>query len=311
LFAPPGQSPVRQTPVIGFSRPLSKGKDHKTPGKLARLNISNTGVTAEALLNAIKLVGSGGTVRLEQLKMMGSGATWNDALLKDFAQIMNVPKLQVLDISCSLVAHRTTTEEGATCSCLTDEGIKALLDQATNLKELHLMGHASLTLGTLARQATTSSALNGLQTLNLDGCTGISTKSSNPVVDLRRIDALAKALGSLTTVAESTTAKAKPWGSLRRLSLAHCFSNQEQLQDNPDLLAHEECLGQELVKALTNGTKRKKKSSASSPWAISSLRELDLRGCWFLKNKDVDEIRQHCPGIETIHLQGTRAADCS
>jgi hypothetical protein len=284
---------------------LSKGKDQKTPGSLARINISNTGVTAGTLIDALKIVGSSSScsssVQLVHLIMAGSGESWNDSLLKELAQLLNMPKLQVLDISCSKVINNST-------SAMTDVGLNSILEKAANLKELHLMGHRGLSLGDILLQHTISSmpTLVNLQTLNLDGCKGISAKSTtNPMADLKRINALSNALGSMTLQGSSRSS------ALRCLSLAHCFSNQEELKGNPDLLAHEECLGQELLKSLTHAGGKKKSKAAStntSAYTASTLRELDLRGNWFVTTEDVQTLRHCCPRIETIHLQGTRAA---
>ena len=304
LFAPPGHSPLRTQAVVTLSRPLSKGRDQKTPGSLARINISNTGVTAEALIDALKHVGSSSSsssVQLGHLIMAGSGESWNDSLLKELAHILNMQKLQVLDISCSKVEDSST-------SAVTDVGLNSILEKAANLKELHLMGHAGLSLGDILLQHTISfmPTLVNLQKLNLDGCKGISAKSTtNPMTDLKRIDALSNALGSMTLQGNSSS------NTLRCLSLAHCFSNQEQLQGNPDLLAHEECLGQELLKSLTNAGSKKKCKTGNTNNSVcnaSTLRELDLRGNWFVTTEDVKKLRHCCPEIETIHLKGTRAA---
>jgi len=72
LFAPP-TSPVKPKPTM-------------TTGKLCRVNLVGTSVTADALVTSLKTAAPG-KVCLQQLYL--DGETWNDALFQDFANAVD------------------------------------------------------------------------------------------------------------------------------------------------------------------------------------------------------------------------------
>jgi F-box-like len=316
LFAPPGLSPPRSADVMTIlPRPLSK-KNSKAQhaAKLASVNVSYTGVTAKNLLAAWKAaVPPGKIIRLSHLSMHGNGESWNDALLGETADLLDLVKLESLEIGCK-----------APSRTVTDKGLQRLIEAPTGangkkalslLKRLNLAGHQALT-GTCIAQIMML-ANETLEELTLDGCKGLSAQSNNAAHDFSHMDAFAQA------VLKCTTRERKPGipncgRGLRRLSLSRCFANQSLLQKNESKKIHEETLGSFLLESL--GPKPKKlKGCQTLPQRDNqhscttttntgfTLLELDLTDCWFVTSSDIASLRKRCPILNVIHLEGTRA----
>lgn len=297
-------------------RPLSK-KNSKAQhaAKLASVNVSCTGVTAKNLLAAWKTaIPPGKIVRLSHLSMNGNGESWNDALLGETADLLDLVKLESLELGCN-----------APSKTITDNGLQRLIEAPSGangnyslslLKRLNLAGHQALT-GTCIAQIM-SLANETLEELTLDGCKGLSVQSNNAAKDFSHMDAFAKA------VLKCATRERKPGiqnggRGLRRLSLSRCFSNQSLLQRNDSKKLHEEMLGSYLLESLGPKPKKVKGSKSmlqhdnqrsyttTTTTTSSTLLELDLTDCWFVTSSDIASLRKRCPILNVIHLEGTRA----
>jgi len=72
--------------------------------------------------------------------------------------------------------------------------------------------------------------------------------------------------------------------TLKYVNVAGCFSNEERAGDT----------GKRFLQAIC---------TSASRW---TLRELDLRHCWFVTASEVAKVRRACPRLERLHLFGTR-----
>ncbi|CAB9502045.1 LRR [Seminavis robusta] len=314
LFAPPGESPPRSANVIRIlPQPLSKKNSKiKQPAKLALINVSNTGVTAKSLIAAWKAaVPSGKIVRLAHLLMNGTGETWKDTHLRDIADLLDLVKLESLDIGCRNSSSRTVTDSGLAWLVQGAESVTSNKAPLSSLVRLNLSGHQSLSGTCIAN--TIAPAQGRLEELTLKDCKGLSVQSANVAKDLASIDTLAKAISSLT-VRETNEKDAAGGKGLRRLSLAGCFSNQCLLQRNNNKKMHEETIGSILLESLGPQTTKKGGKATkqhdnllSCSTASTTLVELDLTGCWFVTPSHVASLRERCPRLHKIHLDGTRA----
>ena len=338
LFAPPGQSPPRTSHVINaLPRQLTKrNSNNKTnvPGKLSRINVSNTGVTACSLLQSWKIAAAAAVspaflpdnsssywVKVVELVMNHgtSGASWNDGVLEELGDVLDVGSLKCLEIATDNSSNGTIPFGRG--KVVSDKGLRALARTSSaatllSLKRLDLSGHTTISSTGIADLIT--SAESTLEELVLDGCKGISAQTKNPASDFVKMDSLTRAIVKCTTRSHNNQqqpqlSSSQPPGGrgLRRLSLARCFSSQIELQQqhSQSKLQHEETLGSYLLEAM--GPKQKKKSfytTSEKPSSTTTLCELDLSHCWFVSTSNVVALQRSCPGLHTIKMEGTRAA---
>jgi hypothetical protein len=267
---------------------------------MKRLNVSQTGVSAESLVAAVKSVSTGNYVGLHHLLVEGSGESWNDPLLQDLADSIDMSKIQSLNLGCKVVPSSS--------SRVTDKGLRSLIPgdslSLKSLQKLNLSGHSSLTGAGLGEFITAAGP--NLEELILDGCKGISAKSSNAAKDFANCDAFAKAILKCTTCKVASNQSCDNQGEcsnsrgLLRLSLSRCFSNQTQLQKNANLQMHEETLGNFVLEAIGKKPKAKKQSKASvgppcttttTASITGTLQELDLTDCWFVTPTDIASVK--------------------
>lgn len=270
LFTPPGMSPPRRSG--GGSSFLTAASSVK-PGKLTRVNLSSTQVTAQAIVDSVSdtAAAAAGIVELESLEMRGSGESWRDAHCHGLANKLAPNTLTVLDIGCA------NAWSGA--SNLTDAGLESLSTVGSGLQRLGLAGH---TLVRATGIANVLSAAIDLVDLDLEGCKGVgSNADSAGTISLAR--ALLQHKGGSCN------------GGLQRLSLARCFSNEKTCAALSDkAIAAESKRGNVLLKTIC-------KSPSSQ-----TLRHLDLTGCWFVTLGNEALLRRSLPRLDTLFVSGTR-----
>jgi hypothetical protein len=269
LFALPGSSPLRYaTPLTPVTVKLRK---------LARVDFSNTSVTAQALVHSFHR--APGVVELESIVMRGSGETWSDAQLQALSKTLSVSKLTTLDIGCANAFAGSTA--------VTDVGLDSLFSTTATttttlpLQRLQLAGHRSIQAAAIANIL--SAAIN-LVEMDLESCKGVGSLSNKTGTI---------ALGRALLKHGSGGGK----GGLRRLSLARCFSSEKDSGSFTTMeFAKETKRGSVLLKALC-------KSPSSQ-----TLEHIDMSGCWFVTASDEAMLRLHCKRLVTLRLGGTRFA---
>ena len=210
LLASPGES-------TGSSSLGEAGRKKCGGGKLSRLNLSRTGVTGIALVDALQA--TRGNVVLESLEMLGSGESWADSSLEKLGSC----RFKVFDIGCS---NPITGSVG-----VTDTGIRAL--PQGELERLCLSGQKGIRTSFLAR---TLSAAPRLHSLNLAGCQTLF-------------------MGDTRSIAEMAMALQKT-SFLEYVNLSRCFPDEKTAGSSKKVLrAHEE-LGKLILDALCSSASR-------------------------------------------------------
>jgi hypothetical protein len=269
LFALPGSSPLR------YSTPLTPVT--VKPRNLARVDFSNTKITAQAVVHSLK--SAPGVVELESVVMRGSGETWSDTHLQALTQTLSVSKLATFDIGCANAFAGSTA--------VTDVGLDSLFSTTATttttlpLQRLQLAGHRSIQAAAIANIL--SAAIN-LVEMDLESCKGVGSLSNKTGTI---------ALGRALLKHGSGGGK----GGLRRLSLARCFSSEKDS-------------GSFTTKEFVRETKRGSvllKALCKSP-SSQTLEHIDMSGCWFVTASDEAMLRLHCKRLVTLRLGGTRFA---
>uniref|UniRef100_A0A7S2UP45 F-box domain-containing protein n=1 Tax=Attheya septentrionalis TaxID=420275 RepID=A0A7S2UP45_9STRA len=281
LFNPPRRSPKKSAAggltVDSFSfRTALTARKQVDQKNLVSLNLSRTSVTPKGILNAISSVGR--LVHIQKLIFAGSGELWTDEHLEELANLIHLPELTHLDISCAKLHVGT---KGVTDSGLQDLTMHVTLGMLTHV---NLSGHLSISGHGVADLI--QSAPN-LEDLNLGGCRGLMlgtrasdsvTKSPSGITPLKDNpgNALVMALGDSHT--------------LHRLVLWRCFMNGIEARRNPEAFAIESDVGKLLVRTLCG---------------MRSMEDLDLDSCYFVNTSEVEDLRKCIRDERRLQLEGT------
>ena len=157
---------------------------------------------------------------------------------------------------------------------ITDTGLMTVKGPLGPLRCINLAGHKAVTASGIARLLL--SAPN-IEVIDLEGCKGLVSGSDAQ----KGVFALTCAVSRLAR--------------LKRLVLCRCFQSRKESIADPVSFAEEEELGRMLLTALCRNAQH--------------LQELDVSGCYFVTQADVDMLRKKCSGLETaraIRTGGTR-----
>eukprot|EP00978_Attheya_sp_CCMP212_P010985 scaffold26782_cov51-Attheya_sp.AAC.9 len=249
LFNPPRRSPNKSAAggltVDSFSfRTAFTARKQVDQKNLASLNLSQTSVTPKGILNAISSVGR--LVHIQKLIFAGSGELWTDEYLEELANLIHLPELTHLDISCAKlhVGTKGVTDSGHLS--ISGHGVADLIHSAPNLEDLNLGGCRGLMIGTRASGSDTKSP------------SGVMPLMDNPG------NALVVALGDIH--------------KLHRLVLWRCFMNGIEARRNPEAFAIESNVGKLLVRTLC-GMRSLEDLDLDSCYFVNTSEVEDLRNC--------------------------------
>uniref|UniRef100_A0A7S2VF14 F-box domain-containing protein n=1 Tax=Entomoneis paludosa TaxID=265537 RepID=A0A7S2VF14_9STRA len=154
-------------------------------------------------------------------------------------------------------------------NCLTDLGFRSLA--LNECEKLSISGQKGIKIGALTKAL---SSAQKLQSLDVESCTSLF-QGDEP-----------STAGMVFALQNSS--------SLEYVNIARCFSDETTAESSPQVLKEDEERGRLFIDAICNSASR---------W---TLRELDLRWCWFVTASEVAKVRRACPKLERLHLLGTR-----
>jgi hypothetical protein len=273
LFAPPGMSPPRKSSTLqssslnsgisssSLSSSLLSNNNTMIEGKLQRLNLQGTKITAHSLLQCLKKrLGASNNKNAATLvanftSLSMNGDTWTDALMGDFSQCVALEELEELSLAIHYNNHhninKNKNNNKGGGGQLTNKGLKAMARNATprfsKLHALNLSGQSSITGMGLASLVTNSASPN-LETLRINHCHGVAS-------DPKGMDRFAKALIKNQR--------------LKSLHMRGCMSS-DTATCNPALQIKELQCWQRLVEAAPE----------------LSIQYLDVRECWTTRTAD-------------------------
>ena len=307
LFAPPpaaataAATPATATALPSTSSSVSILRPRSTitvptpasSGRLVRLNVSGTGISPSALVDALSICEEGSKfppssarlVQLQNLTCSGSGELWDLQQFQRLCHSMDVSRLQVLDLGCSnpyrgaqlltsLDAFLGLSSSSPLSSSSLSSSPRSLMSRKRlpHLQRLTLSGHTGLSVSTLVQVCHHAPQLH---MLILDGCHGLS---ASPVDDWRELG-----------LALATT------NSLTHLSLARCFSNSRR----PLLQGSES----DHVKELLHDDERRSTEAFFEAWgSATNFRILDVSGWWMLTQDDEGWLRESFPALQSLRL---------
>ena len=150
---------------------------------------------------------------------------------------------------------------------VTDKGIRTL--SHVQLERLCLSGQKGIRSGFLAHIFESAPKL---RSLNVAGCPALF-------------------IGDAKNMATALQQKSR---TLEYINISRCFSSEVEAGSSSHILKSDEERGQVFLDAVCKSVSRR------------TLRELDLSWCWFVTAVEVANVRKACPGLQRMHLIGTR-----
>jgi F-box domain len=312
LFAPPPPRPLSapSSALGGFFAPppssaLGSMFASLPSGQSGNSNNSNNNIKISGISNSSTTTASidppRRRVALESLKMRGCGEFWCDEDLVQLGEMLAPCHLKVFDLACENMS--------GSCSQIMGHGLEALLvaeghdDNNSNnnnkkdgykLERLDLAGHDKLSARSLARIV--SQSADTLTHLNVERCKRLFGSNGNKEKKITPLDIRSAAMTFASALAKATR--------LESLSLAHCVpfvkpASGEDKPDDKDKSKLRQCSNDDDDDIVMSTGKLYLDTFANSPLRLT-LRELDLRGWWFVTSLDVAMIRNSCPRLQKL-----------